>query len=140
MTGLLTKAGLFKICSGFNLFKLQIFILNLMVVLVFLSIFLSYIWILGISNTLLKYSSEPYWDVYCNLYYFLALSEEMSATDKWAGFVLTKDGEEFVEQNARLFKYDLLYNPLRFESWERLANIYDEVTSGFVHLWQLYSL
>lgn len=71
-------------------------------------------------------SCEPYRDVYCNLYYFLALSEEMSATDKWAGFVLTKDGEEFVEQNARLFKYDLLYNPLRFESWERLANIYDE--------------
>lgn len=51
----------------------------------------------------------------------------MSATDKWPGFVLTKEGEEFVEQNANLFKYDLLYNPLRFESWQRLANIYDEV-------------
>ncbi|XP_071917630.1 calcineurin-binding protein 1 isoform X2 [Coffea arabica] len=71
-------------------------------------------------------SSGPYHDVYSNLYYFLALSEEMSATDKWAGFVLTKEGEEFVEQNAKLFKYDLLYNPLRFESWQRLANIYDE--------------
>ncbi|EEF45833.1 conserved hypothetical protein [Ricinus communis] len=71
-------------------------------------------------------SSEPYSDVYCNLYYFLALSEEMSATDKWPGFVLTKEGEEFVQQNANLFKYDLLYNPLRFESWQRLANIYDE--------------
>ncbi|OAY54221.1 calcineurin-binding protein 1 isoform X4 [Manihot esculenta] len=71
-------------------------------------------------------SSEPYLDVYCNLYYFLALSEEMSATDKWPGFVLTKEGEEFVQQNANLFKYDLLYNPLRFESWQRLANIYDE--------------
>lgn len=51
----------------------------------------------------------------------------MSATDKWAGFVLTKEGEEFVEHNSKLFKYDLLYNPLRFESWQRLANIYDEV-------------
>ncbi|XP_050215322.1 calcineurin-binding protein 1 isoform X2 [Mercurialis annua] len=71
-------------------------------------------------------SSEPYFDVYCNLYYFLALSEEMSTTDKWPGFVLTKEGEEFVQQNANLFKYDLLYNPLRFESWQRLANIYDE--------------
>ncbi|XP_062023853.1 calcineurin-binding protein 1 isoform X1 [Rosa rugosa] len=71
-------------------------------------------------------SSEPYLDVYCNLYYFLALSEEMSATDKWPGFVLTKEGEEFVQHNANLFKYDLLYNPLRFESWQRLGHIYDE--------------
>ncbi|CAK9158814.1 unnamed protein product [Ilex paraguariensis] len=71
-------------------------------------------------------SSEPYLEVYCNLYYLLALSEEMSATDKWAGFVITKEGEEFVEQNVNLFKYDLLFNPLRFESWQRLANIYDE--------------
>lgn len=66
-------------------------------------------------------------EVYSNLYYLLAQSEEISATDKWPGFVLTKEGEEFVEQNARLFKYDLLYNPLRFESWQRLANLYDEV-------------
>ncbi|KAJ9537296.1 hypothetical protein OSB04_030029 [Centaurea solstitialis] len=29
-------------------------------------------------------SSEPYMDVYRNLYYLLAQSEEMSATDKWA--------------------------------------------------------
>ncbi|KAF8407122.1 hypothetical protein HHK36_006247 [Tetracentron sinense] len=71
-------------------------------------------------------SSEPYLEVYGNLYYFLAQAEEMNATDKWPGFVLTKEGEEFVEQNANLFKYDLLYNPLRFESWQRLANIYDE--------------
>ncbi|KAF7817092.1 calcineurin-binding protein 1 isoform X1 [Senna tora] len=77
-------------------------------------------------NTLLLGRSEPYLEVYCNLYYFLALSEEMSATDKWPGFVLTKEGEEFVEQNANLFKYDLMYNPLRFESWQRLGNIYDE--------------
>ncbi|XAR70823.1 hypothetical protein NMG60_11027828 [Bertholletia excelsa] len=72
------------------------------------------------------WSSDPYLEVYSNLYYLLAQSEEMSATDKWAGFVLTKEGEEFVEQNANLFKYDLLYNPLRFESWQKLANIYDE--------------
>ncbi|KAG6388010.1 hypothetical protein SASPL_153207 [Salvia splendens] len=71
-------------------------------------------------------SSDPYLEVYCNLYYLLGQSEEMSASDKWAGFVLTKEGEEFVEQNAKLFKYDLLYNPMRFESWQRLANIYDE--------------
>ncbi|XP_015934967.1 calcineurin-binding protein 1 isoform X2 [Arachis duranensis] len=77
-------------------------------------------------NTTLLRRSEPYLEVYCNLYYFLALSEEMSATDKWPGFVLTKEGEEFVEQNAKLFKYDLMYNPLRFESWQRLGNIYDE--------------
>ncbi|XP_011081728.1 uncharacterized protein LOC105164707 [Sesamum indicum] len=69
---------------------------------------------------------DPYQEVYRNLYYLLAQSEEMSATDKWAGFVLTKEGEEFVEHNANLFKYDLLYNPMRFESWQRLANIYDE--------------
>ncbi|KAK4742823.1 hypothetical protein SAY87_000824 [Trapa incisa] len=71
-------------------------------------------------------SSGPYMDVYCNLFFYLAQSEEMSATDKWTGFVLTKEGEDFVQQNANLFKYDLLYNPLRFESWQRLANIYDE--------------
>ncbi|CAM8919693.1 unnamed protein product [Rhodiola kirilowii] len=70
--------------------------------------------------------SEPYLDVYCNLYYLLAQSEDMSATDKWPGFVLTKEGEEFVEQNAKLYKYDLLFNPLHFESWQRLAHIYDE--------------
>ncbi|WOG89454.1 hypothetical protein DCAR_0208692 [Daucus carota subsp. sativus] len=78
------------------------------------------------QTTSLIGSSEPYLEVYNNLYYVLALSEEMSATDKWPGFVLTKEGEEFVEQNANLFKYDLLYNPLRFESWQGLANIYDE--------------
>ena len=82
-------------------------------------------------------SSEPYLEVYCNLYYLLALSEEMSATDKWAGFVITKEGEEFVEQNANLFKYDLLFNPLRFESWQRLANIYDEVGFLVVLFWHL---
>lgn len=76
-------------------------------------------------------SSQPYLEVYCNLYYLLAQSEEMSATDKWPGFVLTKEGEEFVQQNGNLFKYDLMYNPLRFESWQRLANIYDEVKFVF---------
>lgn len=55
----------------------------------------------------------------------------MSTTDKWPGFVLTKEGEEFVQQNANLFKFDLLYNPLRFESWQRLANIYDEARFFF---------
>lgn len=68
-------------------------------------------------------------DVYGNLYYLVAQSEEMSATDKWAGFVLTKEGEEFVQQTAKLFKYDLLFNPMRFDSWQRLATIYDEVMS-----------
>ncbi|KAL6501999.1 hypothetical protein OROGR_027132 [Orobanche gracilis] len=79
-----------------------------------------------ICNSLPPESSDPYMEVYSNLYYLLAQSEEISATDKWAGFVLTKEGEEFVEHNANLFKYDLLYHPLRFESWQRLANIYDE--------------
>ncbi|KAI3908735.1 hypothetical protein MKW98_029285 [Papaver atlanticum] len=78
------------------------------------------------SNTSIGGSSEPYAEVYGNLYYILAQAEEMSATDKWPGFVLTKEGEEFIEQNSNLFKYDLLYNPLRFESWQKLANIYDE--------------
>ncbi|RZC50076.1 hypothetical protein C5167_018500 [Papaver somniferum] len=78
------------------------------------------------SSTYIGGSSEPYAEVYGNLYYILAQAEEMSATDKWPGFVLTKEGEEFIEQNANLFKYDLLYNPLRFESWQKLANIYDE--------------
>ncbi|XP_019417035.1 PREDICTED: uncharacterized protein LOC109328168 isoform X1 [Lupinus angustifolius] len=77
------------------------------------------------KTTLLR-RSEPYLEVYCNLYYFLAVSEETSATDKWPGFVLTKEGEEFVKQNTKLFKYDLMYNPLRFESWQRLGNFYDE--------------
>ncbi|XP_072951059.1 calcineurin-binding protein 1 isoform X2 [Typha angustifolia] len=71
-------------------------------------------------------SSGPYLEVYSNLYYFIAQAEEISATDKYPGFVLKKEGEEFVEHNANLFKYDLLYNPLRFESWQKLANIYDE--------------
>ncbi|KAF3781600.1 hypothetical protein EJ110_NYTH36544, partial [Nymphaea thermarum] len=70
--------------------------------------------------------SEPYLEVYSNLYFFLAQAEDMNATDKWPGFVLTKEGEAFIDQNAKLFKFDLLYNPLRFESWQRLANIYDE--------------
>lgn len=73
-----------------------------------------------------KGSSEPYLEVYSNLYYLLAQCEEMNATDKWAGFVLTKEGEEFVQQNANLIKYDLIYNLLRLESWQKLANIYDE--------------
>ncbi|KAL7159263.1 hypothetical protein ABFS83_01G016200 [Erythranthe nasuta] len=71
-------------------------------------------------------SCDPYLEIYRNLYHLLAQSEETSATDKWAGFVLTREGEEFVQHNANLFKYDLLYNPLRFESWQKLANIYDE--------------
>lgn len=86
------------------------------------------------------YSSEPYLEVYSNLYYFLAQSEEMNATDKWPGFVLTKEGEEFVQQNANLFKYDLLYNPLRFESWQRLANIYDEARFTFVYHFKMYDV
>ncbi|KAJ8637861.1 hypothetical protein MRB53_012128 [Persea americana] len=79
-----------------------------------------------VCKTLSTGSSGPYVEVYGNLYYLISQAEETSATDKWPGFVLTKEGEEFVEQNANLFKYDLLYNPLRFESWQRLANIYDE--------------
>lgn len=71
-------------------------------------------------------STEPNLDVYSNLYYLLALSEETRATDKWAGFILTKEGEDFIEQNSKLFKYDLLYNRYHFESWQRLANLYDE--------------
>ncbi|KAL9227273.1 hypothetical protein vseg_002982 [Gypsophila vaccaria] len=71
-------------------------------------------------------SCEPYMDVYRNLYYLLAQAEETSATDKWPGFILTKEGEDFVEESAKLSKYDLLFNPLRFESWQRLSNIYDE--------------
>ncbi|KAL8161071.1 hypothetical protein V2J09_012560, partial [Rumex salicifolius] len=71
-------------------------------------------------------SCELYLEVYSNLYYLLANSEEMSASDKWPGFVLTKEGEDFVQQSANLLKYDLLFNPLRFESWQRLANVFDE--------------
>lgn len=77
-------------------------------------------------------SSEKYIEVYGNLYYLIGQAEDTSATDKYPGFVLKKEGEEFVEQNANLFKYDLLYNPLRFESWHKLANIYDEVRSTTV--------
>lgn len=71
-------------------------------------------------------NTEPYSEVHGNLYHILAQVEEMSATDKFPSFVLTKEGEDFVQQNANLFKFDLLYNPLRFESWQKLANIYDE--------------
>ncbi|KAJ9189096.1 hypothetical protein P3X46_000427 [Hevea brasiliensis] len=90
-------------------------------------------------SSMMVESYFPYVDVYCNLYYFLALSEEISATDKRPGFVLTKEGEEFVQKNANLFKYDLLYNPLRFESWQQLGNIYDEevdllLTDGSKHI------
>ena len=75
------------------------------------------------------FSSEQYLEVYGNLYYLMAQAEEISAIDKYAGFVLKKEGEEFVEQSANLIKYDLLYNPLQFESWQKLANIYDEVVA-----------
>jgi hypothetical protein len=71
--------------------------------------------------------THPYFKVYENLYYLLVQVEDMSASDKWPGFVLTKEGEDFVEQNANLFKYDLCYNPTRFESWQKLAKLYDEV-------------
>ncbi|XP_006651699.2 calcineurin-binding protein 1 [Oryza brachyantha] len=71
-------------------------------------------------------SSEPYSDVYGNLYHYIAQVEDISASDKYTGFVLKKEGGEFVQQSANLFKYDLLYNPLRFESWQKLANLYDE--------------
>ncbi|KAL5210629.1 hypothetical protein ABZP36_006252 [Zizania latifolia] len=71
-------------------------------------------------------SSEPYSDVYGNLYYYITQVEDISASDKYTGFVLKKEGGEFVEQSANLFKYDLLYNPLRFESWQKLGNLYDE--------------
>ncbi|KAK8963966.1 hypothetical protein KSP40_PGU011594 [Platanthera guangdongensis] len=70
--------------------------------------------------------SDTHMEVYENLYYLIGQAEDTSATDKYPGFVLKKEGEEFVEQNANLYKYDLLYNPLRFESWHKLANIYDE--------------
>lgn len=70
--------------------------------------------------------SGPYNEVYGNLYYLLSQVEEMCASDKLPGFVFTKEGEDFVEQNVKLFKYDLLYNPLRFESWRKLANLFDE--------------
>uniref|UniRef100_A0A0E0KHJ8 Uncharacterized protein n=1 Tax=Oryza punctata TaxID=4537 RepID=A0A0E0KHJ8_ORYPU len=71
-------------------------------------------------------SSEPYSEVYGNLYHYIAQVEDISASDKYTGFVLKKEGGEFVQQSANLFKYDLLYNPLRFESWQKLANLYDE--------------
>ena len=51
----------------------------------------------------------------------------MSASEKWPGFVLTKEGEEFVQTNANYLTYDLCYNPLRYESWLKLAKILDEV-------------
>jgi len=51
----------------------------------------------------------------------------MSASDKWPGFVLTKEGEDFVQTNANYFKYDLCYNSMRFDSWLKLAKILDEV-------------
>eukprot|EP00250_Pteridium_aquilinum_P016505 c23135_g1_i3 orf=228-6338(+) len=67
-----------------------------------------------------------YQEVYKNLYYLLTQVEEASASDKWPGFVFTKEGEDFVEQNAKLIKYDLMYNIDRFESWHKLASLYDE--------------
>ncbi|KAE8809006.1 hypothetical protein D1007_14433 [Hordeum vulgare] len=71
-------------------------------------------------------SSEPYSDVYGSLYHYIAEAEDTSPSDKYTGFVLKKEGGEFVEQSANLFKYDLLYNPLWFESWQRLSSLYDE--------------
>ena len=70
---------------------------------------------------------QQYKEVYENMYYLLSQVEETCASDKWPGFVLSKEGEEFVEQNVKLFKYDLVYNISRFESWQNLANLYDEV-------------
>ncbi|GBG76720.1 hypothetical protein CBR_g22939 [Chara braunii] len=68
----------------------------------------------------------PYVEVYSNLYYLLTQVEEMSASVQWAGFVLTKEGEEFVEHNSNLINYDLCYHPMRYESWYRMATLHDE--------------
>lgn len=70
--------------------------------------------------------NDLYIKVYENLYYLVAQVEDISASDKWPGFVLTKEGEEFVQTNANYFKYDLCYNSMRFESWLKLAKTLDE--------------
>lgn len=64
----------------------------------------------------------------------------MSASEKWPGFVLTKEGEEFVQTNANYLTYDLCYNPLRYESWLKLAKILDEVQQFSVCLMYLYQI
>ncbi|XP_024519713.1 uncharacterized protein LOC9647662 [Selaginella moellendorffii] len=71
-------------------------------------------------------NTQSYVEVYQNLYFLLSQVEETSPTDRSPGFVFTKEGEEFFEHVSSLFKYDLLYNMLRFESWHKLAGIYDE--------------
>ena len=50
----------------------------------------------------------------------------MSSTDKFPSFVHTEEGEDFVQQNDNICKFDLLYNPLHFESWKKIANTYDK--------------
>ena len=76
-------------------------------------------------------NTEPYSEVHGNMYHILAQVEEMGVTDKFPSFVHTKEGEDLVQQNDNLFKFDLLYNPLHFESWMKLANTYDEVIRLF---------
>lgn len=66
--------------------------------------------------------------------------EDMSASEKWPGFVLTKEGEEFVQTNTHYLTYDLCYNPLRYESWLKLAKILDEVQQFSVCLMHLYKI
>ena len=75
--------------------------------------------------------------VYGNLYYLMAQAEETSATDKYAGFVLRKEVEEFVEQSANLLKYDMLQSPA---FWE-LAKACKYLWWGrVVFTWRLYKL
>ncbi|KAJ4839309.1 hypothetical protein Tsubulata_018120 [Turnera subulata] len=50
-------------------------------------------------RSLVAVRSQPYLELYSNLYYFLALSEEMNATDKWPGFevdLLLNDGSKHI--------------------------------------------
>ncbi|KAG0581073.1 hypothetical protein KC19_4G222800 [Ceratodon purpureus] len=80
----------------------------------------------GLSGAGAEKENDPYIKVYENLYYLVAQVEDVSASDKWPGFVLTKEGEEFVRTSANYYKYDLCYNPMRYDSWLSLAKTLDE--------------
>eukprot|EP00897_Mesotaenium_endlicherianum_P006993 jgi/Mesen1/6321/ME000326S05461 len=64
--------------------------------------------------------------VYGSLYYLRARLLESSASAEGAGFLLTREGQAFLEKRATLFRHDLCYNPRRFASWFGLAKLFDE--------------
>lgn len=69
----------------------------------------------------------PFAEVYSKLYFLLAQVEEINAGLEAPGFALSDEGRRYFKSMQSYYKYDLCYHPERLASWERIAEIYDEV-------------